>query len=428
MRYLFLLILFSVSVRGQCAGYVTLQSLTDTTECQQQDVFDLFTKKKPHAPQIPLRKVRAIFIPLIGSSPATGLQVGLGSSISWTIGQDPSTNLSAGSFQVLWTTEKQLISYIRTNTFFSRNQFFLQTDWRLYLFRLPTYGLGTGPSENIPALPPDQPVLAGDDPYSGGKFNMKYNWTKFHNVLYAKIFPNHYLGVGYHFDYYFDITDDDLNMMPGSEKVSPHYAYCQLHGFDTKEYITSGMSLNFMVDTRDNIINAYNGYYFNFSLRVNSKYLGSHRFGSTLWSEFRTYHGLSKKNPRKVLALWLYGSFKLGGEIPYLNLMSNGFDQMNSSGRGYAQGRWRGEDIVYGEAEYRFPISRCSGILGGVIFANVVTTSNRDMNIPVLGYFKPGGGVGLRIMVGKFDRTNLLIDFGFGEYSKGLYLQATEVF
>jgi hypothetical protein len=78
--------------------------------------------------------------------------------------------------------------------------------------------------------------------------------------------------------------------------------------------------------------------------------------------------------------------------------------------------------------EYRFPISHCTGILGGVIFCNVTTASNRDLAIPLFGYWRPGAGAGLRIMVGKFDRTNILIDFGFGEFSKGLYLQATEVF
>jgi hypothetical protein len=31
-------------------------------------------------------------------------------------------------------------------------------------------------------------------------------------------------------------------------------------------------------------------------------------------------------------------------------------------------------------------------------------------------------------MVGKADRTNLLIDFGLGELSHGLYLQAQEIF
>jgi outer membrane protein assembly factor BamA len=188
------------------------------------------------------------------------------------------------------------------------------------------------------------------------------------------------------------------------------------------------LSLNFAYDTRDNIINAYKGIYVNVSYRYNVKWLGSARNGSQLWTEFRTYVGLSKQIPRHLLAFWVYGSFVVSGQIPYLDLMACGFDQMNSSGRGYEQGRWRGEDFVYGEMEYRFPISRCSGIIGGVIFANVMTASNRDMHIPLFGFFKPGAGFGLRIMVSKHDRTNLLIDFGLGQRSDGFYLQAQEIF
>ena len=396
--------------------------------CYQLDIFDVLSKKKMQAPEIPSRKVRAIILPLIASSPSTGLQLGVGSSLSWSIGHKPATKLSAGAVQVLWTTQRQLISYIRTTMFFSENKWYLQTDWRWYLFRLPTYGLGTGPADNIPNIPAVDISPGPTATYQGGKFPMKYNWFKFHNILFREVVPHFYAGLGYHFDSYYDIVDENLTLDSANNIITPHYAYSELHGFNTLAYSTSGFSVNFSYDTRDNIINAYKGVYINASYLYNVDFLGSSRDGSRLWTEFRTYVGLSKRVPRHLLAFWLYGSFITSGEIPYLNLMSNGFDVANSSGRGYAQGRWRGEDVVYGEVEYRFPISPCSKIVGGVLFANVTTTSNRDMNIPLFGYLKPGCGFGFRIMVGKNDRTNILIDFGIGEVSQGLYLQAQEIF
>jgi hypothetical protein len=132
--------------------------------------------------------------------------------------------------------------------------------------------------------------------------------------------------------------------------------------------------------------------------------------------------------PRHLLAFWFFGDFRISGNMPYMNLMANGFDQSNSSGRGYTQGRWRGDDYVYGEVEYRFPISPCSKIVGGVLFANVSTASSRDNDVPLFGFLKAGCGFGVRIMVGKHDRTNLLIDFGLGQLSQGFYLKAQEVF
>jgi hypothetical protein len=403
-------------------------SLSTIAVCPQKDIFDILTREKLQAPEIPSRKVRAIILPLIAISPATGLQLGAGSSLSWTMGRNPLTNLSAGSVQLLWTTERQLISYIRTTVFLNENKWILQTDWRWYLFRLPTYGLGTGPENNIPEIPVDPIDPASDLSYEGGKFPMKYNWIKFHNTLFREVAPHIYAGIGYHLDSYYDVIDEKLNLDSTGKVITPHYSYSMLHGYNPREYITSGVSLNFAYDTRDNIINAYKGIYINASYLYNFSFLGSNRDGSRLWAEFRTYVGLSKRVPRNLLAFRAFGCFQVSGDQPYLNLMSIGFDPLNSSGRGYAQGRWRGEDFVYGEVEYRFPISPCSRILGGVLFANVTSASNRDMHVPLFGYLKPGCGFGLRIMVGKNDRTNILIDFGLGQFSEGLYLQAQEVF
>ncbi|HNY01924.1 MAG TPA: BamA/TamA family outer membrane protein [Bacteroidales bacterium] len=396
--------------------------------CPQQDIFDILTREKLKAPSIPSRKARAIILPLIAFTPATALQLGAGASVSWTIGKKRRTKLSAGSVQVLWTTEKQLISYIRTHMFFNDNKWSLLTDWRWYLFRLPTYGLGTGSTTNIP-LVKDLPGTANEPvSYEGGRFPMKYNWIKVHNTLFIALAGNLYAGLGFHLDHYYDIKDEKLNLDSSTKVITPHFAYCARHGFNYLKYTASGVSFNLAWDTRDNIINPYRGSYAGLSYQYNLTYLGSDRPGSRLWAEFRTYIGLSRRSHRHLLALRTFGCFKTSGELPYLNLMSAGFDPVNSSGRGYVQGRWRGDDFIYGEAEYRFPISACSGIVGGVLFANATTASNRDMHDPLFRSIRPGAGFGLRIMVGKADRTNLLIDFGLGYLSQGLYLQAQEVY
>ena len=428
-RYIFIFIslgFVNLSCGQDTGARLVLDSLTTIENCPQKDIFDILTKQKLQAPEIPSRKVRAIILPLIAYSPVTGLQLGAGSSLSWTIGRNPLTNLSAGSVQLLWTTERQLISYIRTSMFFNENRWFLQTDWRWYIFRMPTYGLGTGPkADNVNAhVDP-----GSEDSFDyNSKFPMRYNWIRLHNVLLRKITGYFYVGLGYHLDHYYDIHDDALNLDSVSFNMTPHYAYSMLHKFNSATYTTSGVSINFVFDSRDNIINAYKGIYININYLANFTFLGSDQAGSHLWTEFRTYVGLSNRVPRHLLAFRVFGNFQVSGTMPYLNLMSNGFDPINSSGRGYAQGRWRGEDFVYGEAEYRFPISPCTRIVGGVLFANFTTASSRDMHVPLFGFIKPGCGFGIRIMVGKNDRTNLLIDFGLGQLSNGFYLQAQEVF
>ena len=86
--------------------------------------------------------------------------------------------------------------------------------------------------------------------------------------------------------------------------------------------------------------------------------------------------------------------------------------------------------MVYGEAEYRFPISKCGGIIGGVLFVNATTADNPNALKPVglFEYIAPAYGFGFRMMVDKRSRTNLQLDFAFGNNSTGIYLGAAETF
>ncbi|MEI6681071.1 MAG: BamA/TamA family outer membrane protein [Bacteroidota bacterium] len=393
---------------------------------QQLDVVDLFFRgNNPFRSSTPHR-FRAFAIPLVAYDPATSMQVGLGGSFSMQLGNPENTKLSAGMCSALFTLRQQFFVQFKSNLFFPHNDWLLQSDWRLYLFNLPSYALGTQNQCLIPD--PGGFKTVSVDPSLDGTYLMGYDWIKFHNILSHKITRNIYIGVGYHFDFHYNIDDFELLVTGNSLLNTPHYAYSIMHGFNPSQYISSGVSANLVYDTRDDMVNAYRGNYININYRQNLQWIGSSRNGSELWTEYRTYIGLSKRCPRHLLAFWFFGSFVVSGDIPYLDLMSISYDQMNSSGRGYSQGRYRGEDYVYGEMEYRFPISPRTHILGGVIFTNVSTVSNRDMHIPVFGYFQPAAGIGLRIMVGKHDRTNIAIDFGFGNNSKGLYVQTQEVF
>jgi hypothetical protein len=108
--------------------------------------------------------------------------------------------------------------------------------------------------------------------------------------------------------------------------------------------------------------------------------------------------------------------------------MALGEDQRARSGRGYIAGRYRGDNLVYGEVEYRFPISPCSGILGGVVFVNAVSASHQTRDLPLFEHIRVGAGVGLRVMLNKNFRTNINVDFGVGSNSQGLYFSGTETF
>jgi outer membrane protein assembly factor BamA len=257
---------------------------------------------------------------------------------------------------------------------------------------------------------------------------LSYNYFKFHEIVNFKITDNIFAGPGFHLDHFYSITDTYLDVASDSLQLTPHYVYSELYDYNPKEYTLSGLSVNFVYDSRDNLMNPYKGYFANINYRFNPTFLGSSQNSSALWLEFRTYVGLSKKTPRHLIAFWAFGNFQISGDQPYLTMMAIGEDPKGRSGRAYVAGRYRGEDLIYGEVEYRFPISQCSKLLGGVLFLNLTTASNRTSDVPLFAYVRPAAGFGLRFMVNKHFRTNINFDVGFGFQSTGFYFSGTETF
>jgi outer membrane protein assembly factor BamA len=237
-----------------------------------------------------------------------------------------------------------------------------------------------------------------------------------------------FAGIGYHFDYHTKINDQLLNLNDSPQVLTSHYAYSKANNFNPNNYISSGVSINLLYDSRDNAVNPYKGRYAFANFRVSPKALGSSQNSSIVWLEYRDYLHLSKTRERHLIGYWGYAWFVSSGKVPYLDLPAVGWDQFGRSGRAYTQGRFRGEELVYNEIEYRFPLQKNNDLIGGVIFLNATTASNQ-LNIPLFKYLDYGYGAGLRVMISKKTRANLNIDYAFGEYgAQGFYIGLNEVF
>ena len=82
--------------------------------------------------------------------------------------------------------------------------------------------------------------------------------------------------------------------------------------------------------------------------------------------------------------------------------------------------------MLYGEAEYRFQLTH-NGLLGGVVFANVQSFSEQNTN--TFQTVAPGWGLGMRLKLNKFSRTNVALDYGWGlNGSGGVFVNLGEVF
>ena len=193
----------------------TINAATDTLlakpekDCQQKAIGDLF-RKKEKAPKAP-KKFMALVLPNISSNPSNGFLLGVGGTFGWYMGPRENTRVSSAPFTVAVTSKKQLITFVKLNLYTKENKFFLQGDWRLYIYSQPTYGLGTNAPEtgNLP----NEIHWSGE---GGSKdslsFPMKFNYVKFSQIVNMKIKENFYAGIGYHFDDYYSINDEKLNL------------------------------------------------------------------------------------------------------------------------------------------------------------------------------------------------------------------------
>lgn len=419
----FILVLILLPVMYSMAQEV--QVPTDTT-CLQKDLTDLIreARNKPQKVKTP-GSSSLLLVPIIGSNPATGFMIGVGGQYAFKMPESKLYSLINGSVQA--TSKSQYLFMLKNNIYSKRERIFYTGDWRFLIFTQPTYGLGTNSPEGG-ALDYQYNLMGLETSSDSLAQPMDFNFARLHQSMGFKIAEGIYLGVGYQFDSYFKIADEKLRLTPGDPLITSHYYYNTLYGFDTEKYYSSALNANFMIDKRDNMIQPYKGYYLSLGMRSALKIVGNKNNASMLQGEWRSFHGVSKKNPSHLVAFWALANFTRSGDFPYMILPATAYDQRGRSARGYTQGRFRGNNYMYSEAEYRFPISKCGGVLGGVLFVNGTSASNDFLDEKLFDSVRGGYGFGLRVMLDKYSRTNLTVDYGFGKNSSGFYLAVSETF
>ncbi len=368
--------------------YIPLKDLADVIKL-------LVNKTKKPDPDTIISGPVLSIIPAIGYSLQTKLAGVISGNVAFRANKD--SRLSAISGNITYTQNKQFYIPIQSNIWTKGNKYNLVGDYRFYKYPQSTFGLGSNSSPK------------NEDP-------MDYKFARFYQIVYKKIKGPIYAGLGYIIDYRWDISHSGIanGAIADYEKYGPN-----------GKSISSGITLNALYDTRDNLINASKGFYTAIQLRNNLKSLGSNDNWHSLIMDVRKYIHLSKNSPN-VLAFWSYNWIILKGHPPYLDLPSNGWDTYNCTGRGYIQGRFRGSKMMYMETEYRFKLVP-NGLFGAVVFANAETFAAEQASS--FQKIQPGFGGGLRIKLKKSSRTNLGIDYGFGtQGSKGLFINVGEYF
>ncbi len=343
------------------------------------------------------KQLEMLILPVIDQNPTTGFVLGVGATGTYR-SQDPKTQLSSFNAAIAYSSKSQLLTGIDYDLYTRGNRWNLQGTWAYVDTSLPVYGLGAATSESHLDL-------------------VNFKLFGFHQTARRRIGRRLFAGLGYHLDRYSGVVD--TGALSGAKTEFEAY------GVGTNGRSTSsGISLDLLLDRRDNPINATRGIYASMSYKLFPRLLGSDQNWQSLFLEARAYPRFPASG-KNVLALQAFGWFTLAGKPPYLELpgLATPFGQ---AGRGYVQGRYRGKNALYGEAEYRYGISR-DGLFGGVVFASLGSVtemgSNRFENLI------PAAGVGLRVKFDKNNGSNLRIDYARGKQgSNGVYLGINEAY
>ncbi|MDR7127816.1 hypothetical protein J2X69_000144 [Algoriphagus sp. 4150] len=369
-----------------------------------------------------IRDFKLVPLPAIASNPANGWLFGIAPSATWRMGDPESTHLSNLVGNLVYTTKKQWLISSRSTIFLADDSWILVGDWRFFITSQPTFGLGSS-SPNEPTENPKQADVWW------GEQQMDYNWVRFYETVLKRISTSKfYLGVGYHLDIYSKIDNFIEDGIPQEFTFSNDF-YNHSKGFNLDKNTLSGITLNAIMENRDLAVSPYETNFALVSYKINPEFLGSNQSSSTLLLDYRHYFPLSEKRKRHLLALWSYANFLVSGDLPYMALPSIGYDLFGRSGRGYSQGRFRGESMVYSEAEYRFPLQKNKETFGGTIFVNAASFGSKLTQENLLTKINPGYGLGLRVMINKANRTTITADYGFGQKgNSGFYLNINESF
>lgn len=366
----------------------------------------------------PLHKSSGItVVPNIAANPTIGGQLGIKAVAGRRLGNDPNTLFSIAATSASITTKGIIYFYVNHNIFTPGNKWNFQGNLVASKTVTPDFGLGIG--NKFKGGAGLDSILA--DP-THKVYAIHSHYYNVREKIYKKVAKNLFVGAGLSFEIRRQINQSDT-----ADNATPSSVYNNRNGFPRDRYSANGFLFNVEYISRDNPNRAYKGIYFDAGIRVNQTWIGSTKNSAQLTSDFRKYFSLSTASPETVLALWNWGSYLLGGSIPYLELPGTARDGTFRSGRGYTTQYFKGTQFNDTEAELRFPIS-ANKFVSGVVFGNL-QTGNDDHGTKMFQVFQPGYGGGLRVLFNKATRTNLALDYAFGRFgNKGFFLNLNESF
>ncbi|MEM9830586.1 MAG: BamA/TamA family outer membrane protein [Bacteroidota bacterium] len=349
------------------------------------NIIDLFSGEIPRKPtKLPARWVVA---PFAGYSPETSWLFGVGGKLLFPPTAD-STRTSFIAVSVRYTLNNQIITTPEYTIFSPGERYIHRGELAFRRFPQFYYGIGNASSE------------ANEELFS-------YTELGIEHVTYRRVYNKLYAGLGFRYTdtYSINLDPDGALSSEGLLGAEPYRAV----GFD----------VGVMFDNRNNVLNTTSGMLAEFRQRIHRKAFGSDFNYSVGVLDIRNYwKPFAQRND--IVAVQLFGYFSQG-ETPFIELATLGGDMIM---RGYYEGRYRDNNLLAGQVEYRYHIWKNLGAVGFVGIGDVARQFG-DFSLPNV---KPSVGAGLRYALIPEENLNIRLDFAVGQGTSNFYINIAEAF
>jgi hypothetical protein len=341
-------------------------------------------------------KSQFFFYPIVGYRPETGIEFGVAPLYVYYANEDTSNRLSEINAYGFFTLKSQFGLRIDHAIYSDKDKWFFLGDLNFEQFPIKYYGIGNNvPEENIALVDATQ--------------------IRIRERVLRRLAENFYIGLETDFVSLNNVTfEDPDNSNQQADIPIP---------FGAEGTTNFGIGAGLVFDQRRNVLNERNAFFSEVAFLNYNTFWDSDVEYSSIISDTRFFKSL---NSRNVIAMQLLGEFNFGGEIPFNQLSQMGGKNIM---RGYFRGRFRDENQIAFQAEYRLlPLKLgFSDRIGATVFGGVgdVFSEWNELNINDI---KWSAGVGARFLLFQQKDVYLRVDYAITPDENGFYIGVGEAF
>lgn len=334
-------------------------------------------------------KPKLINYPTVAYSPETSWELGVSSLYIYSANEDLNNRLSEIKAFTFYTLENQYGLWLDHALYTDQNKWFFYGKARYQSFPLLYYGIG-----------PDSPKE------HTARIDGEYTLLK--ERFLREVVPSLYFGL-----------ELDYQRLSGVSYQDTAAGY-EAPTIGTMGSTNIGFGLGLLYDNIHNALNPREGLYSEWAFLHYDNVLGSDHNMTTYIVDNRLYHPLQENT---VLAAQFYGQFTTG-DAPFNMLSLMGGESLM---RGYYLGRYRDNNLVAGQIEYRILPFKGSKKWGAAAFLAAGQVYS-EQNPFSWSRMLPTGGLGVRYLIFPEKDIFTRIDVAFTREGPGFYFFIGEAF